>query len=97
MDKSDADIHSLILDELRKIGCKNDVINEVSQGKEVYSENGVLDSASLVQLIAGLSDFVESYTNGDINLFSIMDENFLFHFKNIHSLTDYLIGKLKNA
>ncbi|HFQ4939902.1 hypothetical protein LL266_06990 [Vibrio anguillarum] len=87
----------LILKELEKVGCKKDTLNHISTGHEVYGDNGVLDSSSLVQLIAGLSEWMEEHTNGTIDLFSFMDEQFLGHFRDLSSLSHYLSGHISNA
>ncbi|CAE6918284.1 hypothetical protein ACOMICROBIO_LKFPLAJE_02506 [Vibrio sp. B1FIG11] len=87
----------LILKELEKIGCKKDTLNHISTGHAVYGDNGLLDSSSLVQLIAGLSEWMEEQTNGTIDLFSFMDEQFLGHFRDLSSLSNYLSGHIRNA
>ncbi|MEZ8273213.1 hypothetical protein AB6C54_18515 [Vibrio splendidus] len=94
---NDADVHSLILDELAKLGCKSESVSNIAKGDDIYSEYGILDSASLVQLIAALSDYIENHTNGAADLFSSMDENFLSHFKDINSTKNYLVGQLNHA
>ncbi|MFS1904608.1 hypothetical protein BCU43_025640 (plasmid) [Vibrio lentus] len=87
----------LILEELEKIGCKKDTLHHISTGHEVYGDDGVLDSFSLIQLIAGLNEWMENYTNGAIDLFTFMDEQFLGHFRNLSSISYYLSGHISNA
>ncbi|HHQ6539142.1 TPA: hypothetical protein ACSTJY_004559 [Serratia fonticola] len=94
---NEQDLQKLILQELGKVGCKKEVLHHISNGHEVYGDNGVLDSSSLVQFIAGLSEWVEEHTNGNIDLFSFMDEQFLCHFRDISSLSHYLFGHISNA
>ncbi|OTA14537.1 hypothetical protein Xvie_03628 [Xenorhabdus vietnamensis] len=90
-------LQRLILKELEKVGCKKETLNHISNGHEIYGDNGVLDSSSLVQFIAGLSEWVEEHTNGNIDLFSFMDTQFLYNFRDITSISNYLSGHISNA
>ncbi|HHQ4528783.1 TPA: hypothetical protein ACSP1Y_002561 [Aeromonas hydrophila] len=90
-------IHSLILKELERVCCKKEAISHISSGSEIYGNNGILDSSSLVQFIAGLSEWLEENTRDNIDFFALMDDQFLSHFRDIYSLSNYLSGHIGNA
>ncbi|QMV15007.1 hypothetical protein [Vibrio spartinae] len=90
-------VEQILLSELKNIGLDDGKINHIIGGGDIYSASGLLDSASLVSLIAGLCERIENELKQEFDLFSCMDSNFLAHFKNMITLTDYLVGSLSYA
>ncbi|KUI98760.1 hypothetical protein [Vibrio sp. MEBiC08052] len=90
-------VEQILLSELKNLGLDDGKINQITSGSDIYSDSGLLDSASLVALIAGLCERIEDEAAQEFDLFSCMDGNFLSHFKNMNTLTDYLVGSLNYA